>query len=677
MQKQIGFLVLGIFLLAGIGSLSLASRYTGDLSAVVVNALSSLKIQPTQKIDSVVPPIKALPYSNRQMMLNASNGDPRILEQLVKKYGLPQDMGGGRLPAQTTLTGKVEIAHQDDFNDHDKDIFRYILSTKEGKKYTLYTRDQEILKSGATISVTGYAFDKDLIVRAKVLSWPPQLMEQPINHKVAFILINYQDTAATVPYTNQEMHDLVFDGDFKKFFEEQSYGRITFSGDVYGWYTVPRNSTDGPYGCVSTNGSQTSEVGNLVSNIDFSGYDHVVMINYCAYGSYNSGGGSSTVGASNLNMGINPNNKPISASNIQTTAENYTAYNRDLSSSHLMTDFENVLSHEMGHALGVMHSNSLFCGSQVLGGTCEHVEYGNSFDIMGNGGISKHFSVFAKDVLGWFKPQDKQIITQSGTYELNALESRIGKRYAEIQIPGKLYPRYYLEYRKPTGFDASLADPNLSASANGLFVYKSQHSSQSFSVNGNSFVVGNVRLLDVDKKVLSGMYNFQQLLTGASLHYQAPRQQVTTSFTDPATNLSIRVTNQNTQSIQYSVNFGSPTVCSASSSGAPDISEYYMYPYQGVGSQAPYNKFVNFSFGVFNKNNFDCPPTSYVVTVTSPVLAVPSTFIYNDALADDSVVLGAVAYVSPSTSGNQPFTVTVTDQSTGLSSSQIYDIYIN
>ena len=53
-------------------------------------------------------------------------------------------------------------------------------------------------------------------------------------HKMAVILVNFLDSPPS-PFTSAEAHDLIFNGQFQNFYQEQSYNRIHFTGDVFGW----------------------------------------------------------------------------------------------------------------------------------------------------------------------------------------------------------------------------------------------------------------------------------------------------------------------------------------------------------------------------------------------------------------------------------------------------------
>ena len=138
-----------------------------------------------------------------------------------------------------------------------------------------------------------------------------------------------------------------------------------------------------------------------------------------------------------------------------------------------------------------MHANGWDCGESSLSGNCNHYEYGNTFDTMGEPSYSLHFNAFYKELLGWITPDKEINITSSGRYTLNSLEqSNSAKQLAKIKILGFPVTPLYLEYRKGLGFDRKLNDENVSSNQQGLFVNR--------IVRSNTFMgYPHVRLLDM------------------------------------------------------------------------------------------------------------------------------------------------------------------------------------
>lgn len=116
-------------------------------------------------------------------------------------------------------------------------------------------------------------------------------------------------------------------------------------------------------------------------------------------------------------------------------------------------DGMDVLNHEAGHSLGRNHANywNTTDGSAIGVGT--NSEYGNVFDVMGNGGgFAGHYNSKSKRDLGWLndtyfhRPSNAQ--SASGVYRIYAYDQpqlEEGKRYG-FRVDKDANRRFYLEY---------------------------------------------------------------------------------------------------------------------------------------------------------------------------------------------------------------------------------------
>lgn len=134
-----------------------------------------------------------------------------------------------------------------------------------------------------------------------------------------------------------------------------------------------------------------------------------------------------------------------------------------------------TLKHEIGHNLGLYHSNSLYCRGAdwkptAIGKICQKEEYGDTFSAMGNGGGKFDFNGFAKAYFGWLDDKQIKTVTGSGVFKLKPMNSgenglqviKIPRKKAPIfpilsggpgwqLIPAEISTAYYLEYRKIQG----------------------------------------------------------------------------------------------------------------------------------------------------------------------------------------------------------------------------------
>ncbi|MEK7621870.1 MAG: hypothetical protein AAB415_01695 [Patescibacteria group bacterium] len=433
--------------------------------------VSSLNNQITAKISQLgATELKSLLVQRKVELLNLAKVNPRLF--LTQKLSptiiqkIPQDLRGN-LEQAATLTGRLEVMHIDDF-EHENSRYDYSLVVGN-TKYALYPTEPILSASGAVMKVTGSQLEEVIVAEAskfQIITAAPR-PEAVGDQKTLILLVNFLDSGPP-PKTPQEIYDLTFNGQFQKFYHEQSYGKIKFTGDVKGWYTLPRNSG----GCA---GAEDSEVAHIIldNNIDLSKYASLVIVHgtQCPDAS-----GYSTVGKRNFSVG----NKNFNLSTAWVQISDLELYNQwkgfdNVGTGHPFswTIWDHILSHEMGHGLGVLHANGWDCGENVFRGGCRHEEYGNLFDTMGQGAYSTHFNSFYKELLGWIPPNETIQINSSGRYALNPLElAGSGKKLAKVQSPLATSTTLYLEHRRGTGFDRKLNDTALSPNQQGLFINK-------------------------------------------------------------------------------------------------------------------------------------------------------------------------------------------------------------
>lgn len=123
-----------------------------------------------------------------------------------------------------------------------------------------------------------------------------------------------------------------------------------------------------------------------------------------------------------------------------------------------------VVTHELGHNLGLEHANYAECASskttRISFGKsthCSSIEYGDTTDTMGAYGINGWFSGPRLSYLGWLtKSQLKaNSSTKKKSYSLVPVATA-AKGVKAVKIKASRYRTYWIEYRTATGLDKAL-----------------------------------------------------------------------------------------------------------------------------------------------------------------------------------------------------------------------------
>jgi cysteine-rich repeat protein len=254
---------------------------------------------------------------------------------------------------------------------------------------------------------------------------------EPIN--VAVVLVYFSDFP-NVPYDPIYAEEKVFTDQYsvKNYYEEVSYGEMSISGNVYGWYELDGASSD--YCDFVTNGMgggcyvPNSEIFDLLTQdgVNVDEIDRTLVV-LNGLGQAGFGGGARVTVSSEQGFKFN------------------------------------TIVHELGHTFEAKHAGRWECdyntnnivGSDIentLAGDCNDWRYGDSFDPMGTGQNS-HINAYYKEKMGFLIPGQIGVAEDTGNYDIDVLEVQSGGiKQLRVPIIGENF--YFLEYRQPIGFDS-------------------------------------------------------------------------------------------------------------------------------------------------------------------------------------------------------------------------------
>ena len=443
---------------------------------------------------------------------------------------------------ESAAEGVLEIGTADDF-EHGRSWQEHWLHVADGQTIAIEPRAPVTLSSGARVRVTGDWVAPGRIRHADIASLedvrdveqvhgallPPAT---PAVRRVAAIVFNFADLT-TQPITTDEIRAQLFTGaqSAKAYYADNFYGWLTLegltdpNGDVFGYYTIPSNSSP----CNQQQWGTEARAAALAAGVDLSRYDHVVHFfprtSACSWGGYgqNSGGTMSPTG--NFNYG------------------RYTWVNSDTPGP--------VTNHEFGHNFRMSHSSTNNCmeGSTrvSLGSSCTLNEYGSRFDVMGSNAF-RHSNAYNKARAGVMGPPNILTVRQGGTYAIQPLEKAVGCGTQAIRIARTTSEYYYVDYHQRIGIDMAYAEN--APIVNGVLVYL-----------GGNYTSGsaNTKMLDMTPTTTS--FDDAPLLVGQT-------------YDDPAGLVSITLESRDANAAQVRVTFPGGDVganvdgCTTGSGGA-------------------------------------------------------------------------------------------------------------
>jgi hypothetical protein len=341
--------------------------------------------------------------------------------------------------ARQTLTGIVEAAQVElgDARDH------FVYTLRSGTTITPLTFERGNARQlvGARVSLTGMPTGNGLRVRdtkggdvdvrregrvEALGSWEGDgagarsagtTEAAPVAKSVAVVLMNFNDLSST-PFSKSQVRDALLDGggSAKRFFEEESKGRLTVSGAVFGWYTL--NTTAA--GCNWSSWHTLAWNAANAQGANLESYTNVMF--------------------------VFPNTSACSWAGLGYVPGRYTYINGTMSVQ--------VLTHELGHNFGLSHSNAANCvvnGNRVMIAAvadCTPQTYADPFSTMGNNALRHNHGSHVGE-LGWLAPDEKAIAIPGTSYTLAPYFGGSGLKL--VRVPRGDGSFFDLDVRTPYG----------------------------------------------------------------------------------------------------------------------------------------------------------------------------------------------------------------------------------
>jgi len=340
--------------------------------------------------------------------------------------------------AAVTRSGTLHATIVDNFRTG-KSTTRYTL--KSGRQETVVRPTELAAEPGDRVVVTGEVRDQRLVGAVEATAGEQTAAIPAGPRKTAVLLINLSGGGAG-PWSQESARSEVFTGvnSASAFYEEESYGAFSLTGklradgDVFGWFNLNTSTAGCPFMEWQTKAKEAA----ADAGIDLSGYQHLIyMMPFLGLQ-----GPCSWFGVAGLNS-------------------NWVMINGDFGVK--------IVTHELGHNLGLLHAGSLSCNSGgvrvQISDNCTTAEYGDPFDTMGST-AARHSSGWNLAMLGILAPENVETIETSGTYSMRSALHATAEP-TTLRIPhergfgGEVTSWYYLEVREQGGVFENVNDATM------------------------------------------------------------------------------------------------------------------------------------------------------------------------------------------------------------------------
>ena len=325
-----------------------------------------------------------------------------------------------------TLEGRLVAAHSDGFGgaESPRSVWYDTLVTSSGDVQLAFKgKRPESFYNGARVRVRGTMAGRTLTVGAgngDASVQAPALAAVTGEKRLAILLIKF-DAAAPEPYTVAQAQGVIFSNNnsVANYFAEESYGLMTVTGDVFGYYTISINTAT----CDYTDIGNKARAAATAAGVNLANYSQIQYVHTYL----------SSCGWSGLAYVPGRDSWLNQALNLRVSA------------------------HELSHNYGVHHAATWSCtegGVRVAiasnTANCAMSEYGDPFSVMGSAS-TRHTHSQQLASMGWITGNGLQTITSAGTYTIGAAANAGATSPRGVRISRGNGTWFYMELRQPFG----------------------------------------------------------------------------------------------------------------------------------------------------------------------------------------------------------------------------------
>ena len=238
-----------------------------------------------------------------------------------------------------------------------------------------------------------------------------------VTKTVAVIAFTFSDNTSQ-PWTTDQIRANFFatSNSVRSYFSDASYGQVTVTGDVFGWYQIAANDD----ACNTSTWGTQAKAAATAAGVNLGAYQHIVFI-------FPRSAACGWAGLAYMPGTESWNNGTLSV---------------------------RVAGHELAHNFGVHHASTLACTSAgvpvTLSTSCTESEYGDPFDIMGS--AARLTNNWHRWRLGYFSNSEVVTVTSANAGQLTlGVVSQANSVPKIVRVARGDGNFYYLEFRQPFG----------------------------------------------------------------------------------------------------------------------------------------------------------------------------------------------------------------------------------